>query len=328
MMMRTSLVLFAICILGSLGLAQNVGEHVPREKPLSLTELVLHLDEDSSWDQAKTIRYELDMTDTTYLTVVDKMPEPIGGLGAIMAKVRYPEIAKRAGIQGKVFVEVFLNERGEVDRAVVKEGIGAGCDEAAITALKQIRFRPGTQKGKPVKVRIVIPIWFKLGDDSGVYLVKSVEGPLSTKEMESIFDLLGVQVARYSYELPYKHRIRWRVEKYVSGKIVDSARVARSSLPAGKHQPLLFVQTKDREITFKVRVGSGTIGFAPFEVKNTASTWASMPNARLSKNARTPLFVFAANAHSISGIHPDERIEDIVLKYELVLVFSAELEYD
>ncbi len=46
--------------------------------------------------------------------------------------------------------------------AKIIKGIGAGCDEAAIDAVKQTKFTPGKQKGKPVKVQVSIPIVFKL----------------------------------------------------------------------------------------------------------------------------------------------------------------------
>ena len=90
------------------------------------------------------------------------MPEVIGGLYSIQSKIKYPEIAKRAGIEGKVYVLAFIDENGNVANAKIIKGIGAGCDEAALDAVKQTKFKPGRQKGKPVKVQVSIPIVFKL----------------------------------------------------------------------------------------------------------------------------------------------------------------------
>lgn len=98
----------------------------------------------------------------TYFVAVEEMPEPVGGLKFIQEKIRYPEIAKRAGIEGKVYVLAFIDENGEVTSAKIIKGIGAGCDEAALDAVKQTKFIPGKQKGKPVKVQVSIPIVFKL----------------------------------------------------------------------------------------------------------------------------------------------------------------------
>jgi len=98
----------------------------------------------------------------TYFVAVEEMPAPIGGIKAIQEKIIYPEIAKRAGVEGKVYVLAFVNEQGEVTKAQIIKGIGAGCDEAALDAVLKTRFTPGKQRGKPVKVQVSIPIIFKL----------------------------------------------------------------------------------------------------------------------------------------------------------------------
>jgi len=98
----------------------------------------------------------------TYFVAVEEMPAPIGGIKAIQEKIVYPEIAKRAGVEGKVYVLAFVNEQGEVTKAQIIKGIGAGCDEAALNAVLKTRFTPGKQRGKPVKVQVSIPIIFKL----------------------------------------------------------------------------------------------------------------------------------------------------------------------
>ena len=98
----------------------------------------------------------------TYFVAVEEMPEPIGGIKAIQEKIVYPEIAKRAGVEGKVYVLAFVDESGSVTKAQVLKGIGAGCDEAALDAVQKTKFKPGKQRGKPVKVQVSIPIIFKL----------------------------------------------------------------------------------------------------------------------------------------------------------------------
>ncbi len=97
-----------------------------------------------------------------YFVAVEDLPEPVGGIAAIQAAVVYPEIAKRAGVEGTVYVEAFVDESGIVTRTSVVKGIGAGCDEAAQSAVMKTRFKPGKQRGKPVKVRMSIPIRFRL----------------------------------------------------------------------------------------------------------------------------------------------------------------------
>ncbi len=98
----------------------------------------------------------------TYFVAVEEMPEPIGGIKAIQEKIVYPEIAKRAGVEGKVYILAFVDETGTVTKANVIKGIGAGCDEAALDAVLKTKFKPGKQRGKPVKVQVSIPVVFKL----------------------------------------------------------------------------------------------------------------------------------------------------------------------
>jgi len=98
----------------------------------------------------------------TYFVAVEEMPEPVGGIKAIQEKIIYPEIAKRAGVEGKVYILAFVDESGNVTKAQVLKGIGAGCDEAALDAVLKTKFKPGKQRGKPVKVQVSIPVIFKL----------------------------------------------------------------------------------------------------------------------------------------------------------------------
>jgi len=97
-----------------------------------------------------------------FFMAVEEMPEPIGGITAIQKRIIYPEIAKRAGVQGRVYIKAFVDETGTVKKAEVIKGIGAGCDEAAMAAVMKTKFKPGKQRGKPVRVQVSIPILFKL----------------------------------------------------------------------------------------------------------------------------------------------------------------------
>jgi protein TonB len=98
----------------------------------------------------------------TYFVAVEEMPSPIGGIQSIQKKIVYPEIAKRAGVEGKVYVLAFIDEQGNVTKAQIIKGIGAGCDEAALDAVLKTKFTPGKQRGKQVKVQLSIPIIFRL----------------------------------------------------------------------------------------------------------------------------------------------------------------------
>jgi protein TonB len=99
-----------------------------------------------------------------YFVAVEEMPFPIGGIQAIHDLIIYPIIAKRAGVEGKVYVLAYVDEEGTVIKTEILKGIGGGCDEAAEYAVKHTKFSPGKQRGKPVNVKVMIPIVFKLTD--------------------------------------------------------------------------------------------------------------------------------------------------------------------
>ena len=94
--------------------------------------------------------------------LLESPPEPVGGLSAISWKIHYTELARRAGIEGTVTIEAVLDKEGNVIEAFVKKGIGGGLDEIALLAVKDTKFIPGKQRGKPVKVRLSIPVKFRL----------------------------------------------------------------------------------------------------------------------------------------------------------------------
>jgi periplasmic protein TonB len=94
--------------------------------------------------------------------VVEDMPELIGGLAELQRNIRYPDRARRAGIEGRVIVQFIVNEAGKVENPVVVRGIGGGCDEEAIRAVQNASFKPGKQRGKPVRVQYSLPVIFRL----------------------------------------------------------------------------------------------------------------------------------------------------------------------
>ncbi len=97
-----------------------------------------------------------------FFILVEQMPELIGGLEALQQQVRYPERALRANIQGRVYVQFIVNERGEVENPQVIRGIGGGCDEEALRVVSQAKFKPGMQRGRPVRVQYNLPVIFMI----------------------------------------------------------------------------------------------------------------------------------------------------------------------
>jgi protein TonB len=94
--------------------------------------------------------------------VVEQMPELIGGLSSLSQYITYPEMARRAQIEGRVIVQFIIDKEGNVHNPEVIRGIGGGCDEIAVKAVKKAKFIPGMQRGKPVNVKYSMPINFTL----------------------------------------------------------------------------------------------------------------------------------------------------------------------
>lgn len=94
--------------------------------------------------------------------VVEEMPELIGGLAALQQQINYPEMAKKAGVEGRVIVQFVVDEEGRVLDPQVVRGLGAGLDEEAVRAVQQAEFTPGQQRGQAVRVRMSLPITFRL----------------------------------------------------------------------------------------------------------------------------------------------------------------------
>ncbi|MDD4310529.1 MAG: energy transducer TonB, partial [Candidatus Cloacimonetes bacterium] len=74
----------------------------------------------------------------------------------------YPEFARRAKQQGTVVLEVEVLKDGSVRNIHVKRSIPGGLDDAAIAAVKKVRFQPGRSSGQPVDCLVIIPVEFKL----------------------------------------------------------------------------------------------------------------------------------------------------------------------
>ena len=133
---------------------------VPRDVNISSTELDINAEIGEPASPPKI--EEKKVEEPIYFVAVEEMPEPIGGIAAIQSKIVYPEIAKRDKVEGKVYILAFVDIRGNVTKALVLKGIGAGCEEAALKAVEKTKFKPGKRSGKPVHVQVSIPVVFNL----------------------------------------------------------------------------------------------------------------------------------------------------------------------
>lgn len=143
-------------------LIETIPDELLEDIEINSTEINLNLQLNSQpppvSDKHRAIEEEADYI----FDFVEQLPEPIGGIAAIQDRVVYPELAIRAGIEGKVVVITQIDEFGNIMSAQILKSLGAGCDEAALTAVLNTKFLPGKQRGKAVKVEMKIPVIFKL----------------------------------------------------------------------------------------------------------------------------------------------------------------------
>lgn len=97
-----------------------------------------------------------------FFVVVEQMPKLKGGMAKLQQSVTYPEMARNAGIEGRVTVQFIVNEEGKVEDPRVVRGIGGGADEEALKAVRKAEFEPGQQRGRPVRVQYSLSINFRL----------------------------------------------------------------------------------------------------------------------------------------------------------------------
>jgi periplasmic protein TonB len=99
---------------------------------------------------------------------VEVMPEYPGGetalMNDLMGAIKYPDEAKKNGIQGKVIVSFVVDEQGKVTNAKIERGVDPSLDAESLRVVNGLKtWKPGKEKGKIVKVAYTIPINYALG---------------------------------------------------------------------------------------------------------------------------------------------------------------------
>lgn len=100
-------------------------------------------------------------------TVVEEMPEFPGGqsalLGYLSKSIKYPVVAQENGIQGRVSCSFTINKDGSIVDAEVIRGVDPSLDKEALRVINSMpKWKPGKQRGKPVRVKYTVPVTFRL----------------------------------------------------------------------------------------------------------------------------------------------------------------------
>ena len=120
-------------------------------------------------NQLETVSFAVKDTLTPVFEVVERMPQFPGGVAAqvkyFKKNLRYPAEAKKAGTQGRVVVQFFVNKDGSISNVKVLRGVDPALDAEAIRLVNSMpKWKPGMQKGKAVTVKYTVPVLFKLDE--------------------------------------------------------------------------------------------------------------------------------------------------------------------
>ena len=110
---------------------------------------------------------EEEVVEQEIFQIVEEMPAFPGGEAKLMEyvgkNIKYPQIARETGIQGRVFIGFVVEPDGSVSNVKLLRGIGGGCDEEAMRVVKSMpKWKPGKQRGKAVRVQYMLPVNFRL----------------------------------------------------------------------------------------------------------------------------------------------------------------------
>ena len=131
-------------------------------------------------------------------TIVEAQPEfqngPEAFYGYIRKEINYPLQARQAGVEGSIDVQFVVEKDGSLSDVKAIKGIGSGCDEEAVRVVQNApRFKPGSQNGKPVRVRMLVPITFKLNEGKtnpdnstqGIVIIENVQARNETFKVDA-----------------------------------------------------------------------------------------------------------------------------------------------
>lgn len=117
---------------------------------------------------APVVEKEEEPEEQEIFEVVEEMPEfPDGGMAGLMQflskNIKYPAIAQENGTQGRVTVQFVVNRDGSIVDAKVLRGVDPYLDKEALRVVNTMpKWKPGKQRGKPVRVKYTVPVMFRL----------------------------------------------------------------------------------------------------------------------------------------------------------------------
>ena len=185
--------------------------------------------------------------DTPVFTVVDQMPEYKGGYDAmrkfISRNLYYPKSARVGRIEGSVYVSFVVSEDGHVTDIAAIKGVNPDLDQEAIRVVSIMPlWKPGRLKGKPVKVRFVLPLNFRL----------SSSGKISVVDLKLIAvkdKLMIIGYVKNASNVPIVNA-HVRLSQGTGGTTTDQNGFFRLEVPEQSGQIVIIHGTQEKKISF------------------------------------------------------------------------------
>ena len=139
--------------------------------------------------------------DRETFTIVEEQPSFDGGFDAfyryVMSEIRYPKKARINGIEGRVFAQFVVERDGSITGVQTAKGIFAECDKEVERVLKNAPpFKPGSQRGRTVRVKMMLPVTFEL-NKSELNADNSPKGSVAVGQLDMKNGLLDVKAKYY-----------------------------------------------------------------------------------------------------------------------------------
>jgi len=243
----------------------------------------------------------------------------------------YPLQALKDKVEGTVLLFVTVNETGEVLYASVKDSVREDLNLAALEAAQSFKFKPAKAKGKPVQATVTIPFNFKLADKSTNYPLQRLEGPLTPDDVKQALAYLGVEMERFTYDLPYKHKVKFWLDQYLDGKLADS-KSYRVGQDPGKASILVLKHQIGDSIRYTVNLSSGNsrriVSFGNIARRGYNSSGTQrMSDIVLRSDKKAPIYVYLSSPAGLS-FKADDPLDQIISRIKMVIVISAELQLE
>ena len=133
-------------------------------------EIMVSTEDQVEWvdlDEVDYIEVEPEPEEEEVFMVVEDAPEFPGGINALLEylkkNIKYPAICRDNNIQGRVIVSFVVNKDGKIVDPEVVKGVNPSLDKEALRVISTMpNWKPGYQRGKPVRVKYSVPVNFRL----------------------------------------------------------------------------------------------------------------------------------------------------------------------